>query len=92
MTKAIRNITRESLLRAAKKSRNGNPAPADAKPEYLYSQAFLEGAEYMKRKAVEEHSSLRRKIDELKGAILHLKRENLKLINTIKKLSKKLNQ
>ena len=78
-------------MRAAKKSRNNNKPPADAKPEYLYSQAFMEGAEYMRRKAIEEHSFLRRKIDELKSNILHLKRENLKLGNIIKKLAKKLN-
>lgn len=89
--KAIKNITKESLLRAAKKSRNNNKPPADAKPEYIYLQAFVEGAEHMREKAIEEHSFLRRKIDELKSNILHLKRENLKLGNIIKKLAKKLN-
>ena len=89
--KAIKNITKESLMRAAKKSRNNNKPPADAKPEYLYLMAYIEGAEYMRQRAIEEHSFLRRKIDELKGNILHLKRENLKLGNIIKKLAKKLN-
>lgn len=89
--KAIKNITKESLLRAAKKSRNNCKPPADAKPEYIYLQAFVEGAEHMRQKAIEEHSFLRRKIDELKSNILHLKRENLKLGNIIKKLAKKLN-
>ncbi len=89
--KAIKNITTEALLRAAKKSHNNHKAPADVKPEYLYMQAFVEGAEHMRQKAIEEHSSLRRRIDELKACVLHLKRENLKLGNITKKLAKKLN-
>ena len=87
--KAIRNITKESLLRAAKKSRNNNRPPADANPEYIYLQAYVEGAEHMRRKAIDEHSFLRHKIAELKSNILHLKRENIKLGNIIKKLAKK---
>ena len=89
--KAIKNITKESLLRAAKKSHNNNKPPADAKPEYIYLQAFVKGAEHMREKAIKEHSFLRRKIDELKSNILHFKRENIKLLNIIKKLTKKLN-
>jgi len=88
--KAVKNITTESLIRAAKKSRNNNRPPQDAKPELIYSQAFIEGAEYMRQKSIEENSFLRRKIEELKESVLHFKRANFKLEGIVKKLMKKL--
>lgn len=88
--KAVRNITTESLIRAAKKARNSRP-PKDAKPEVIYTQAFIEGCEYMRCKAMDETSFLRRRIDELKASVQHFKRANLKLEGIVKKLMKKLN-
>ena len=88
--KAVKNITIESLMRAAKKSRNNNKPPTDAKPELIYTQAFIEGAEYMRQKSIEENSFLRRKIEELKESVLHFKRANFKLEGIVKKLMKKL--
>lgn len=78
--KAIRNITEAELHNAAKKKKNKHKGAT-------YDNGFLDGAEYMRQKAVKENVSLREKILELKAEVVKHRKECLKAIGLVKKLA-----
>lgn len=81
--KAIRNITEAELYHAAKKKKNKHK-------DATYDNGFLDGAEYLRQKAVKENISLREKILELKAEVAKHRKECLKAIGLAKKLAFKL--